>query len=73
MGMDKRQAGAVIDSMMARRGGEYRITFGKHKGKSLALAGEGFAWWVQNQMEEGPKRHTLLQHIALWREEQKLK
>jgi hypothetical protein len=71
MAYSKAQAGAVIDSLMARKGGEFRITFGKHKGKSLALAGEGFAWWVENQMDAGPKKTELLNHIKLWRLERK--
>jgi hypothetical protein len=71
MAYSKSQAGAVIDSLMARKGGEFRITFGKHKGKSLALAGEGFAWWVENQMDAGPKKTELLNHIKLWRLERK--
>jgi superfamily II DNA or RNA helicase len=71
MAYSKPQAGAVIDSLMARKGGEFRITFGKHKGKSLALAGEGFAWWVENQMDAGPKKTELMNHIKLWRLERK--
>jgi superfamily II DNA or RNA helicase len=71
MGFDKRQAGAVIDSLMAKSGGEYRITFGKHKGKSLANAGPGFVWWVENQMERGPKRESLMAQIELMNCERK--
>jgi hypothetical protein len=71
LGYSRSQAGAVIDSLMAKKGGEFRITFGKHKGKSLALAGEGFAWWVENQMDQGPKRTELLNHIKLMRLERK--
>lgn len=71
MAYSKPQAGAVIDSLMARTGGEFRITFGKHKGKSLALAGEGFAWWVENQMDPGQKKAELMNHIKLWRLERK--
>lgn len=71
MTYNKAQAGAVIDSLMAKKGGEFRITFGKHKGKSLALAGEGFAWWVENQMDHGAKRNELLNHIKLMRLERK--
>jgi hypothetical protein len=68
-GFSKQQAGAVIDSMSAKVGGEFRVTFGKHAGKSLAMAGEPFAWWVQNRMDDGPRRTQLLDNIALMRAE----
>jgi superfamily II DNA or RNA helicase len=71
MAYSKGQASAVIGSLLAKKGGEFRITFGKHKGKSLALAGEGFAWWVENQMDPGPKKTELMNHIKLWRLERK--
>lgn len=65
----KQQAGSVIDSLSAKVGGEFRITFGKHAGQSLAMAGDGFVWWVQNRMDDGPRRTQLLDNIALMRAE----
>lgn len=63
----KRQAGAVIDRLTAKVGGEFRITRGKNAGKSLAEAGEGFAWWVQNVMDPSPMRDKYLANIEMWR------
>jgi superfamily II DNA/RNA helicase len=71
MGMSKGQAGAVCTSLLAKVGGEFRITFGKHKGKSLAMAGPNFYWWVETQMDSGQRKDQLIQNIALMREERK--
>lgn len=67
----KGQAGAVITELKSRVGGKFRITFGKHKGKSLAEAGSGFVWWIENQMEDGDLKNTLQKHIDLMRLESK--
>lgn len=67
----KGQAGSVINELKSRVGGKFRIYFGKHKGKSLAEAGSGFVWWVENQLEEGDLKSNLQRHIDLMRMEQK--
>lgn len=61
----KGQAGAVIDKLTSLKGSKFRISFGKHKGKALAQAGDGFVWWVTNQMEDGKLRTRLLENIEL--------
>lgn len=69
MGYGSRQAGAVISALKSKTGSEYRIAFGKHSGKSLAQAGKGFYWWVENQMNEGERRTEIMENIKLMREE----
>lgn len=61
------QAGAVINELKGRVGGAFRLTWGKHKGKSLAEAGSGFVWWVENHMDKGELRDSLKRHIDLMR------
>jgi superfamily II DNA or RNA helicase len=69
MSYKSKQAGAIIDSLKSKTGSQYRIFFGKHKGKSLAQAGNGFIWWVHNQMGDGPLKKELIENIKLMKEE----
>ena len=67
LGYGSRQAHAVIDSLRERTGGEFRVTFGKSKGKSLKEAGNGFIWWVKNHMteDERGRRAEILRNIEI--------
>lgn len=61
------QIGAVIQELQSRKGGEFRIWFGKHKGKCLREAGEGWAKYVEQNFEPGELKEKLVANIRLWR------
>lgn len=62
-----KQAGGVISELKSRKGGKWRIWFGKHKGKSLAEAGEGWAKYVLDNFEDGDIKTAVKQNLELWR------
>lgn len=60
----KQQAGAVITSLKSKEGGEYRIYWGKHRGKKLSQIPRGYVdWMIQNNV----RMDELRQHINLMR------
>lgn len=50
-GYSKRQAGAVIDQLTKKTGGDYIVTFGKHAGKSLRSIPRGYLEWAAKNIE----------------------
>ncbi len=68
MSFDKGQAGKVITRLLALSGKDFRITFGKYAGKSLAEVGDGWCQWVINDMQPSERRTELLKHIKIMRE-----
>lgn len=62
-----RQAAAVIDELRSRRGGKFRIWFGKYKGKTLADAGEGWARYVAENFDDGPLKREIMENVEMWR------
>lgn len=65
MGYSKRQAGAVIDSLKKKTGGDYIFTFGnKHAGKKLRDVPSGYLRWMQ---EKGLIGADLRQNINIMR------
>lgn len=69
--MTRPQAGAVIDNLSSKEGGDMRIVWGTHCGKSLREAGDGYVWFVKNKMDDGELRNKLLKHIAIMESEPK--
>lgn len=62
----KRQAGAVIDSMTNRTGGEFIVTFGKYAGKPIKSIPGGYLSWVEKNIA----KQELRSNLALYRQEQ---
>lgn len=52
--VSKRQAGAIIDSMQKRSGGEHIITFGKYAGKSIQQIPRPYLQWMLNNIHGRP-------------------
>lgn len=59
----KRQAGAVIDKLTRKTGGEYIITFGKHRGKTIAQLPKGYLNWLEQNVE----RREVIEAIRIYR------
>lgn len=53
----KRQAGAVITSLKNKSGGDYIMTFGKHKGKALKDLPGGYVRWLHNLGKSEVNQH----------------
>jgi superfamily II DNA/RNA helicase len=52
-GYSKRQAGTVITQMKNRTGGDYIVTFGKHKGQQLKNIPRGYVDWLVKNTDRG--------------------
>jgi superfamily II DNA or RNA helicase len=50
-GVSKRQAGAMIDSMTRKTGGEFIITFGKHAGKPISQIPKQYLCWMKDNID----------------------
>jgi superfamily II DNA or RNA helicase/uncharacterized protein (DUF3820 family) len=68
----KEQAGKVISERKALVGGKHRVTFGKHKGKSLEQCPNGYVDWIKDQNKKTGDFAELTQHIRLMEQERKL-
>jgi hypothetical protein len=55
----KRQAGAVIDKLTSRTGGEFIVTFGKHAGKPLASIPKGYLSWMVNSVSRDDVKNNI--------------
>lgn len=47
----KRQAGAVIDTLTKKTGGDYIVSFGKHAGKPLRALPRGYLEWMRKNID----------------------
>lgn len=67
IGFTGRQAGAVINERKALKGSDWRVFFGKHKGKSLAeaCADRNWLWWIRNAMEDGGLKTEVIENLNL--------
>jgi len=63
----KRQAGAVLDNLTKRTGGDFIVTFGKHAGKPLRHLPSGYLKWMQKNVD----RAEVLEHISKFAEERR--
>ena len=61
MGYSKRQAGAIISSETSGTGGDFRVTFGKHVGKTVAELPRGYLDWAYQNVPR------LKEHIDIMR------
>ena len=59
MGYNKAQAGAVITSLKEKAGGDFRVTFGKHKGKALRDVPRGYRDWMSANIDNPALRRAL--------------
>ena len=55
----KRQAGAVIDSLTRRTGGDFVMPFGKHRGKPLKDLPGGYRRWLAEKCDNQKVRDNL--------------
>jgi len=62
----KKQAFSVITNLKKAKGGEFRITFGKHKGKKLKDLPSGYLRWMQQNNVGGD---AIAEQIAIMRAE----
>lgn len=56
----KGQAGKVIDSLIKKQvGGDFRMPFGKHKGKTIKSLPSGYLAWASQNLEHGEFQRNL--------------
>lgn len=58
-GYNRTQAGAVISSLKERRGGDYRIAFGKHKGKALRDLPSQYLHWMRGNFSDASVQNAI--------------
>jgi len=61
----KRQAGAVIDKLTSKTGGEHIVTFGKYAGRQIRQIPDGYLSW----MERNIAKPDVVENIRLYRQE----